>query len=174
MRKITLLVTLFLAAAALAKPPQVTTVVIVRHAEKAVAAAGASGDVALSDAGHARARELARLLAPAGVTAIYDTQFLRTQQTVEPLAAAAHLTPVVVQATPTYAKDLARTIKTTNGGGTVVVASHSNLVPELLRELGVAAPPAIADTQFDDLFIVTLVDGAPPRLLAMRYGAVAR
>jgi phosphohistidine phosphatase SixA len=166
----TLFLSLLLTASVLAKTPKVTTVVVVRHAEKT----GPTGDVPLSDAGHARAQELARQLASAGVTAIYDTQFLRTQQTVEPLAAAIHLTPVVVQATATYAKDLARAIRGNNAGGTVVVASHSNLVPELLKELGIVQPPPIADTQFDDLFIVTLVDGAPARLLAMRYGVVAR
>ena len=161
---------LFAAVMASAAPPAVTTVIVVRHAEKA----GTTGDVPLSDSGRARARELARVLGSAGVTAIYDTQYLRTQQTAEPLAAALKLEPVVAGTTATYAADLAREIEKSHAGGTVVVISHSNLVPDLLRALGISTPPPIADTQYDDLFVVTRVDGAPAKLVALRYGAVAR
>ena len=72
------------------------TVLLVRHAEKA---AGGSDDPPLSPAGEARARVLAHVAGSAGVSAIYHTQYKRTQQTVAPLAAKLGLTPTL--ATPT-------------------------------------------------------------------------
>lgn len=164
------LVLLAIALAASAAPPKVTTIFIVRHAEKA----GPEGDVPLSDAGHARATELARVLGSADVKAIYETQFQRTQQTAAPLAAALHVTPTRLETGPAYAKSVVRDVTTKHAGETVLVVSHSNTIGDILRELGIAAPPAIADTQFDDLFVVTRVTGAAPKLTALRYGAVAR
>jgi broad specificity phosphatase PhoE len=157
---------LFAALSAIAAPPpEATTVIVVRHAEKA----GPTGDVPLNDAGRARAQELARVLAGAGVTAVYDTQYIRTQQTAEPLASAMKIKPARLETTDTYPRDLVRDIEKNHAGSTVVVVSHSNLIPDVLRALGVADPPKIADGQYDDLFIVTR-----GRLLSLRYGAAAR
>src|ERR1051325_267050 len=63
---------------------QVTTVIIVRHAEKIIDAN--NPDVDLSPAGQARAQELARMFGDAGISAIYATQYKRTQETVKPLS----------------------------------------------------------------------------------------
>jgi phosphohistidine phosphatase SixA len=170
LRRALTLALLLTTVAAFAAPPKVTTIIIARHAEKA----GPQGDVPLSEAGHARADELARVLGGAGVTAVYDTQFARTQQTAAPLAAALHLTPMHVETTPAYAKTIVHDIDQKHAGQTVVVVSHSNTIPDVLKELGIAQPPPIGDTQYDDLFIVTRVKGAPPKLTALRYGVVAR
>jgi broad specificity phosphatase PhoE len=170
MRRALTLVLLLTTVAAFAAAPKVTIIIIVRHAEKA----GPEGDVPLSAAGHARAEELARVLGGAGVAAVYDTQFVRTQQTAAPLAAALHLTPMHVETTPAYAKTLIHDIDRKHAGTTVVVVSHSNTIPDVLKALGIAQPPPIGDTQYDDLFVVTRVQGAPPKLTLLRYGAVAR
>src|SRR5258708_33157995 len=62
----------------------VTTVILVRHAEKVIDPN--NPDVALSPAGQARAQELARIFGDAGIKTIYATQYQRTQQTVRRLA----------------------------------------------------------------------------------------
>src|SRR5215831_19794894 len=62
----------------------VTTIIIVRHAEKIIDPN--NPDVDLSPAGQARAQELARMFGDAGINAIYATQYKRTQETVKPLA----------------------------------------------------------------------------------------
>jgi lysophospholipase L1-like esterase/phosphohistidine phosphatase SixA len=147
---------------------KVTTVILVRHAEKAAP----SGDPPLSAAGEARAKELARVLASVHPKAIFATHFIRTQQTVAPLAAAAGLKPIVINAGATYTADVVKAIRE-NAGGTIVVAGHSNTTPEVIHALGIADAPPIADPEYDNLFIVTLADGSRPQLLTLHYGAPA-
>ena len=60
-----------------------TTVIVVRHAEKAT---DDPRDPSLDAAGRLRAQALAAALEDAGVTALYATQYKRTRATVEPLA----------------------------------------------------------------------------------------
>src|ERR1044071_5897231 len=57
----------------------VTTVILVRHAEKKIEPNNNDPDI--SPAGEARAQEIARLFSDAGITGIYVTQYKRTQQT---------------------------------------------------------------------------------------------
>jgi len=164
--RLTALLLLLIAVSATAKQP--TTVILVRHAEKA----GATGDVPLSEAGTARAQELARMLTDTGVKAIFVTQFVRTQQTAAPVARATGLAPLVVPATPDYAKQIAARVAE-HPGETLLVIGHSNTTPDVIRQLGIAEAPSIAETEYDNLFIVTLTDGAA-KLTRLRYGAAAR
>jgi hypothetical protein len=66
-----------------------TTVIFVRHAEKALVP---TDDPGLNEAGKRRAAELARQLVDAdvvaGVDAIYSTAYRRTEETVQPVATA--------------------------------------------------------------------------------------
>jgi len=62
-----------------------TTVVLVRHAEKAPAPAD---DPPLTAAGEARARDLWTAVHDAGVDAVITTQFVRTRATAQPTATA--------------------------------------------------------------------------------------
>jgi hypothetical protein len=43
-----------------------------------------------------------------------------------------------------------------------------------MTALGVTDPPKIVDSQYDDLFVVTRVEGGAPKLVSLRYGAAAR
>ena len=62
----------------------ITTIILVRHAEKIIDPN--NPDVDLSAAGQARAQEIARMFGDAGINAIYATQYQRTQETVKPLS----------------------------------------------------------------------------------------
>ena len=75
-------VVLFAYFATFARP--LTTVILVRHAEKKLEPDNQDPD--LTPEGSARAQEIARVFAGAGINAIYATQYKRTQQTVKPLA----------------------------------------------------------------------------------------
>jgi broad specificity phosphatase PhoE len=145
-----------------------TTVVLVRHSEKAAP----TGDPPLAAAGVERAKELARVLADANVQVIYVTEFLRTQQTAEPLTTALGVKPVVVETGAKYAAQMADLVRR-HPGETLLIVGHSNTIGEVMRQLGIANPPTIADTEYDDLFICTVGDG-PARLMRLRYGAPAR
>lgn len=162
---------LFLAAtAALANGgPEITTVILVRHAEKA----GPSGDVPLSDIGIARANELARVLEGVKIDAIYSTPYERTRKTVVPIAEKLGVKITEIPAGKTYPADMAKLIREKHDGGTVLVVGHSNTTPDVIRALG-ATIPDMPDSQYDDLFIVTLVNGKSATLVPLRYGAVQR
>src|ERR1017187_9927028 len=75
--------------------PCAETVILVRHAEKAAAPAD---NPPLTTEGRQRAEGLATMLSASGVTSIYVTDYLRTQQTAEPLASLLHLTPQRIDA----------------------------------------------------------------------------
>ena len=71
-----------------------STIFVVRHAEKA----DATKDPDLSEAGRVRAEALAKALRDANITAIYATEFKRTQQTAAPLAKALGITATTLPA----------------------------------------------------------------------------
>ena len=169
MRRIFLLA-LLLAFASTAVSAATTTVILVRHAERVEK----DGDVPLIEPGFDRAKELARVLADANVSAIYVTQWQRTLQTVEPLSAALKLTPVKFDTGPDYAKSLVADIRGKHQGETVLVAGHSDSTANVLRELGIQNPPKIAHTQYDSLFIVTFDGTEAGKLTVLRFGAHAR
>lgn len=163
---------LLFATSLAAAPHPVTTVILVRHAEKA-----SQEDASpLTPAGTARAIELARVLTSAKIDAIYTTQFRRVQDTAAPFATASGITPVVRNAGsafPGYATDLAKEILTQHRGHTVLVVGHTNTTVAVMKAFGVEMP-TIEETEFDNLFVLTDVDGAAPKLIALRYGGVAR
>ena len=162
-RRFTLATVLTLCAAGGALA-QNTTVILVRHAEKV----DDSGDPVLSVAGDARARELANVLADAGVTAILTTQYLRTRQTAAPLGERVGIVPVVVAASgAAHAADVAARVREHAPGGTIVVVGHSNTVPAIIRALGGPAVQ-IADGEYHHLFVLTLADSGV-RLIRSRY-----
>jgi phosphohistidine phosphatase SixA len=142
----------------------VVTVLAVRHADVDLPPDG--HDPGLNAAGRRRAEALARLAGAAGVTAIRTSEFRRTQQTVEPLAQRLGLTPAVAP----DAAELAQRIRAAELGDVVVVAGHSNTVPELLGALGVGTVPVITEAEFDNLFVVTVLPASGAGLLRLRYG----
>jgi len=145
----------------------VTTIILTRHAEKIIDPN--NPDVDLSPAGQARALEIVRMLGDAGVNAIYATQYKRTQQTVKPLADKLGLPVTIVNAKNT--PDLIAQIKAQNSGQTILVAGHNNTVPEIIAALGGPQYPPIPDTEYDNLFVVTVYRTGKVKVLKMKYGA---
>jgi broad specificity phosphatase PhoE len=143
-----------------------TTVILVRHAEKA----GPTGDVPLNGAGQERARVLVHVLGELEIDAIYSTPFARTRQTAQPLADAVGLDVTLMDVGATYSRSMAAKIRSEHEGDVVVVVSHSNTVPEIIRELGAGPVPTIEDHEYDDLYVVTLTGDGQAKLLSLRYG----
>lgn len=143
------------------------TVFLVRHAERADAGMASTGaavtDPDLSAEGRARADSLAMMLKDADVTAIYATEFKRTQQTAAPLAKALGLTVTIVKAAePTKLVEALR-----SAAGNVLVVGHSNTVPDVVGFLGVRASITIGEAEYDNLFVVTT--RAEPRMIRLRF-----
>ena len=141
--------------------PASPTVFLVRHAEKAQS--GDNKDPELSEIGRARAKSLATMLIDAGITAIYATEFKRTQQTAEPFARALGLKTTIVPAKEAGA--LVATLK--EAPGNALIIGHSNTIPEILKALGVTTPQLVDETDYDNLFV--LVPGPLPQLLRLHY-----
>jgi broad specificity phosphatase PhoE len=163
----------FLLSGAAPRPVSDTVVLLVRHAEKA----GASGDVALSPDGEARARALVDVARQAGVSAVITTQFQRTKQTAAPLAKSLGITPDVIEAkgaTDAHASAIADAIRQRFAGRVVLVVGHSNTVPAIIAALGAPKFPDLCDEQYDALFVVVLPSDASPRLIRSRYGATSQ
>ena len=112
-----------------------TTIIFVRHAEKAAVPAE---DPGLSEAGVRRVAELTRQLVDAdvvaGVDAVYATQFRRSQETARPVADALDL-PI-----NTYAAEdtelVLETILEDHKGKIILVVGHSDTLPALMANLG--------------------------------------
>ena len=157
MKALALFLLLFVAVSIASAQP---VVVIVRHGEKA---ADGGTDPDLSSAGRARADALAEILKDSGITAIFTTEFKRTQQTAAPTATSAHVTATVVAAkdTPT----LVAKVHELNGNALVV--GHSNTIPDIIKALGINNEINIPDDDYSELLIVML--GDKPQLFRLHY-----
>ena len=144
----------------------VTTVILVRHAEKNIEPNNPDPD--LSPAGQARAQEIARMFADSGIQAVYATHFKRTQQTVAPLASRLNIPITAVDAK--QSSEVARRISSDHRGQTVFIAGHNNTVPELVNLLSGENVPLIPESEFDNMFIVTIYRFGKAKVLKLKYG----
>lgn len=140
-----------------------TTVLVVRHAEKAKN----PDDPALTNDGRQRARRLRDLAIDAGVGVTYATQYRRTQETVAPLSEALGIETTVIDARKT--EDLLRDILENRLGQVVVVAGHSDTVPAIVAGLGGQEPAAIDESEYDNLFVVIIPPEGTAHVLRLKY-----
>jgi broad specificity phosphatase PhoE len=157
MKALTLFILLFVSVPIVSAQP---VVVIVRHAEKA---ANGGNNPDLSSAGRARAEALARILKDSGITAIFTSEFKRTQETAAPTATSAHVTPTVVAAKDTAA--LVARLHQLNGNALVV--GHGDTIPKIVKALEINSSIDIPDADYSELLIVTL--GDKPQLFRLHY-----
>ncbi len=157
MKALALFLLVFLAASIASAQP---VVIIVRHAEKA---ANGGSDPDLSSAGRSRADALARILKDSGITAIFTSEFKRTQETAAPTA-----TSIGVTATVVPAKDTAALVaKLHQLNGNALVVGHGDTIPNMIKALGINSPINIPDEDYSELLIVTL--GDKPHLFRLHY-----
>ena len=144
----------------------VTTLILVRHAEKTIDPNNT--DVDLNADGQARAQELVRMFGDAGINAIYATQYKRTQETVKPLADRLGLPINQVNAKNTG--DLLAQIRAQRSGQTIFIAGHNNTVPEIIAAAGGPQYEIIPESEYDNLFIVTIYRTGKAKVVKMKYG----
>lgn len=149
-----------------------TTLIFVRHAEKA---ASPSDDPGLSDAGVRRATELARQLVDAdvvpglGVDAVYSTPYRRTVDTAKPVADALNLPVMTYDAADTAS--IIESILKQYKGRIILVVGHSDTVPEMIANMGASKNvPPIAEDEYDNIYLVTIPWFGKTKTIRLRYG----
>jgi broad specificity phosphatase PhoE len=147
-----------------------TTIIFVRHAEKAVSE---NSDPSLSEAGRARAAELARQMADAdviqGIYAIFATQYKRTQETAAPLADVLDIPIRTYDAEDT--ESVLEEIPAGFKGRIVLVVGHSDTLPELIANVGASKRvPPIEEDEYDNLYIVSIPWFGKTKTIRVRYG----
>jgi len=132
-----------------------TTIILLRHAEKATADMNA--DPPLSAAGLQRAARLPELLKEYHPDLLFSTNFIRTKTTLAPLAA--HLGKQIAIYDPSDLSAFAARLLALEGK-TVVVAGHSNTTPALVNLLiHQNTYPALEDNNYNTYWIVTVKNG---------------
>lgn len=144
----------------------VTTVILVRHAEKKIEPTNPDPD--LAPEGVERAQEIARVFGDTGINAIYATQYKRTQQTVKPLSDRTGVAVTVLDSKET--NQLLQQIQTTHRGQTVFIAGHNNTVPAIVSELSGQTYPVIPESEYDNLYIVTIYRFGKAKVIKLKYG----
>ena len=144
----------------------VTTVILVRHAEKKIEPENPDPD--LTPEGVERAQEIARMFADSGINAIYATQYKRTQQTVKPLADRTGVTVSLLDSKQT--DELVSRLQTTHRGQTIFIAGHNNSVPAIVSMLSGETYPLIPESEYDNLYVVTIYRFGKAKVLKLKYG----
>lgn len=135
-------------------PRNTTTLILVRHAEKAD---DGTSDPGLTIIGQERAQRLASMLAPSGVDAVYSTPYQRTRFTGQPLA---ELMKLELKEYDPRDQDFIATLAKDHPGETVLIVGHSNTVPMMVNKLiGEQRYEQLDEKEYDKLFIVDVVFG---------------
>lgn len=153
----------FVCTAAFAKE-KITTVLLVRHAEKLTTPAD---DPVLSPVGVARAELLVRMFENSGLNAIYTSQYARTKLTAEPLARKSRIPLETVDAKST--NKLVESILSKHSGGTVLVVGHSNTLPEIIEALGGGKIQEIEDLDYNNFYMVTVSGNGIAKVVRMKF-----
>ncbi|GAA0542222.1 phosphoglycerate mutase family protein [Chitinophaga japonensis] len=126
------------------------TFFMVRHAEKF-----GGVDSTLTEAGHARAEKLYRLLKDSGLQKVYFTPFKRTVQTAAPLLAQLRLDTVFYMPDTTGESLIYEITRRGDWGKRLLIIGHSNTLLPMMRALD-AKPPvdSIGDQDYGHLFIL--------------------
>ncbi|MCA9757164.1 MAG: histidine phosphatase family protein [Candidatus Eisenbacteria bacterium] len=146
-------------------------VIVVRHAEKA---SEPEADPPLSEQGERRAKDLERMLIGADPTLLLGTELIRTQRTLEPLAAELGLLVDVHESDDPYGMaakvlEMERPVS--------VVAAHSDTVVPILEGLTQLDLQNLYPIEYDDFFVVAIAPGVErsggrpaASVLRLKYG----
>ena len=147
----------------------VTTVILIRHADRDVPPAG-TPDIpgpSLNDKGIARSKTLVHVLSTAGIQAVYTSIYARAKMTAKAFLAKHSDLPTVRLSAATELKDH---ILTHRAGQTVLVVGHGDTVPELIKLLGGPSLPIIDDCEFDNLFVLVKHSTRKASVSKLKYG----
>jgi broad specificity phosphatase PhoE len=148
-----------------------TTVIFVRYAD---VDPGDDGNPGLNRAGQRRAEELVRFIGDinvvSSVDAIFATQFRNTQETAEPLAKLLQMPVQVIDAD--NVRGLTDLILQEYKGRIVLVITNRKALPQLIQRFhGSKNLPSMDDSEYDNLYIVSIPWYGKVKTLRLKYGA---
>lgn len=146
------------------RKPHVSRFIFVRHCEKT----SAESDPALTREGEERAKALVTALEKEPVDAIYATPFKRTKLTVQPLAEQRHLDVNIIE--DKDEKKFVQHLTQAHKNQSVVVASHINVIPDLVKNLGIREPLRLEENAYGDIFIVEVDRKGHATMTRGRFG----
>lgn len=149
--------------------PDITTFILVRHAEKA----NNSQNTPLSQQGFIRAEALSYALRNTSVDAIYATQYDRTQQTIAEIAEEENIDFIEYNATSDsiQVRIFLENILENRRGERILIAGHSNTIPIMLNILeGTSNYTTIDENIFDNLFISPAISISNNDIYHLKYG----
>jgi 2,3-bisphosphoglycerate-dependent phosphoglycerate mutase len=137
--------------------------ILMRHAEKE-----AGEDPGLTTEGALRANRLAQLLTQESISAIYSTDYKRTQATVTPLSDAS--TVAIESYMPMDPQFLPTIFSKYPKGGLFVIAGHSNTIPRLVNQLvGDDRFEELDESDYNDFFIVSCTELGTGSVIHLTY-----
>jgi broad specificity phosphatase PhoE len=147
-----------------------TTIIFVRHAEKAESP---PEDPELSEQGKRRVAELTRQLVDAdvvaGIDAIYSTPYKRTMETARPLSEALKLP--INRYDPGDNEAVLETILKSHKGKIILVVGHSDTIPGLIADLGASKKvPPIGEMEYDNIYVISIPWFGKTKTIRLRYG----
>lgn len=166
---ICILFTLFVfVAASPAVSAQKKTIILLRHAEKDLSPGASAADPDLSAEGKARAERLITALRKYKPSAMYATEYKRTQQTAAPLAAKSGLT--VERYDPRKLKDFEASLRGSKSRH-IVVVGHNNTTPALVNMfLHQEQFKQLPESEYSKIFILKFrKNGSLKRLELIEY-----
>ncbi len=144
-----------------------TTFFLVRHAEKMKD----SSNPALTEKGIKRAKDLEKVLANIPVKAIYTSDFIRTKQTVEHIAMMRYMDGDVKIYNHKDLGGAAEQMISNHPKEVILVSGHSNTTPAMINILtGTDDWQSLSESDYDNLYIVSVYENAPAKVLHFKYG----
>ena len=133
-------------------PPVPTVVYLIRHAETT----GAGSDPGLSSAGLERVQDWTDHFQDITFDAFYSTDFNRTRETIEPIAASYDQEVILYDPGDFSLADVIME----HTGGNVLIVGHSNTIPPMINTyLGSPVYPNMTEQEFGNLYKITVLDG---------------
>jgi 2,3-bisphosphoglycerate-dependent phosphoglycerate mutase len=137
---------------------KLTTFILIRHAEKMIDATMSNGskDPNLSDVGKKRAENLVSVFRNTAIRAIYSTAFIRTRDTVTPLAKAKSIAITEYDA---FKPEVIDKILKDFNGETVLICGHSNNIPWIANYLtGAEKLKSYDEADYGNVLIVSVAE----------------
>jgi len=131
----------------------VTTFILVRHAEKSK---DDPRDPSLSEEGIKRAESLNAMLKQADIAALYSSPYKRTRSTVQPIADAKGLEVNTYDPrSAAFLEDIMTKLK----GKTIVISGHSNTTPNVVNALiGEDRFKQLSEDDYSKIYIVSVTE----------------